>query len=404
MSDNRSHEVNLLDLIAFVLRWRTFLFTIMVVVCVAVGIVSMFLTPMYRSEAVIRASEKSSEGLGGLLASKLSGLGGIGFAPAMGELPGEVLVSVLRSRWMAERAIKELSLREAYRMPKAPIDDVIAVFKQRSHFELEPRAQTVLVYADDADPSRAQAMTEFLVNTLDARNSELKSAAARREREFIGQRLEEAKQTLVLLEDSLSRFQMETGVLDLEEQVKATIGAAATLEAQRLALQSEWEMSQQLLAPGNPELVGIRLRLASLDSSLQQLVVRKREADRDFDFLIRLKDTPAQGLAYLRLMRDIEIQQTLVALFIQKYETAKIDEQRNTPTVLRLDPPSAATKRVWPRRGLMVGVAALAALVFGTAAALIIEFFRRAASDPSHPQYGHVMRVRESLNLRSTKS
>jgi uncharacterized protein involved in exopolysaccharide biosynthesis len=403
MSDNRSHEVNLLDLIAFVLRWRVFLITAVLSVAAVVGVISFLLPPKYRSTAVVRGAETQSQGLGSLVASKLASLGGIaGVVSPLGELPGELLIAILQSRWMYENAITAHDLRKLYGLENAPIEDVVSVLKSRTRFDFIAPSQTVKISVDDRDPQRAQTLASFFVDALDRRNSELRSSNAKRQREFVGQRLDEAKGRLTQLEDSLARFQIESGVLNLEEQVRATIGAAAALEAERLALESELEMNRQLYDAQSSVAEFIRLRLSAIETTLSRLSAKKNGADRNFDFLLHLKDAPEQGLTYLRLMRDIEVQQILVALLLQQYEQASLDEKRNTPTILRLDPPTLAARRVWPRRGLMVGVAAFATLILACAFAMIRESVRKAAADPGHPQHQRFQNIREALR-RSKK-
>lgn len=398
MSDHRTHEVNLLDLIAFVLRWRVFLITAVLTVSVVVAVISFLLPLRYRSSAMIRAAEASSQGISGILASKFAGLGGIGgFGSAFGEVPGELYVSILKSRWMSENAITTLKLRSVYQMEKAPIEEVIKMFSARTSYELDPLSQTIVISADDEDPNRAQEMSTFLVDALDQRNAELRSMSARRQREFLEQRLNDARAYLTNLEDSLTRFQLETGILSLDEQVKVTIGAAATLEAQRLALESELAMYRQLFAGRGTESEMIRLRIAGIDSSLRQLASKKFTAERDFDFLLHLKDVPDQGMMFLRLKRDIEVQQLLVAILLQQYEQARIDEKRDTPTLWRIDPPTLATKRIWPRRSIMVGMAAFGTFVFGCVFALILESIRNASVDPSHPQHHRLLNIRAAF-------
>jgi tyrosine-protein kinase Etk/Wzc len=191
------------------------------------------------------------------------------------------------------------------------------------------------------------------------------------------------------------RFQLATGVLNVEEQVKATIGAAAQLEAQRLMIATELEMDNRVLGSESPETRFMRLKLASVDSTMSELV-RKKKPGEPNDFLLRLQDIPGEGVAYLRLMRDIEIQQLLVGYILQQYEQAKLEELRNTPTVMRLDPPVVASKRIWPRRGMMVVLSALGAFLLAAGIAIVVEGVRRASSEETHPQHERLVALRRA--------
>jgi tyrosine-protein kinase Etk/Wzc len=400
MSDQRSHEVNLLDLIAFVLRWRVFLISAVLSVAVVVAVISFLLLPKYRSTAVIRSHESTGTSIGSLIASKLGGLGGLAsFVPPMGEIPEQTYVTLLKSRWMSERVIEHFDLRTVYKMRSATMDQVVKALLSNTDFQLDDKTLHIIITVDDHDASRAKSMVDYYIDELDQRNQELKSSGARKEKEFLAQRLAAEQDRLAALEDSMYRFQLATGVLNVEEQVKATIGAAAQLEAQRLMIATEMEMNNRLLGSESPETRYMRLKLASIDSTMLELVQRKKPGEPN-DFLLRLQDIPGEGATYLRLTRDIEIQQLLVGYILQQYEQAKIEELRNTPTVMRLDPPVVPSKRVWPRRGMMVVLSALGAFILAAAIAMIIEMVRHAKDDPAHPQHERLVALGHAWKRR----
>lgn len=392
MPDDSRHQVNLLDFFAFLLRWRTFLVTVALAVSILVGVTVFLLPPRYRSTAIIRSQESNEQGIGSLIASKLGALGGLAnFATSLSEVPEEMYISILESRWLSERVIDEFNLRSVYKMKHAKIEDVIKTLLTNTRFDLDELSGNLIIWAEDNDPKRARAMAVFYVDQLDARNRELRSVAATREREFVEQRLTEERSRLTAYEDSLYSFQIATGVLNVEEQVKATIQVTAALEAQRLATQSEVEMTRTILGEANPETQYAKYKLASIDSTIQALV-HSTNGGGD-NFLLGLEEVPMHGMTYVRLMRDIEIQQLLVGYLLQQYEQARITELRNTPTLTRIDPPAEPTKRVWPHRGLLVVIAFLGSSVFAIAIAMLIEMFTNATKDPTHPQHAHVRNI-----------
>ncbi|MBU1920705.1 hypothetical protein KKG66_07655 [bacterium] len=396
MSDESRHQINLLDFFAFVIRWRKFLVITVLIVAIVVAAISFVLTPKFRSQGIVRATERTDSSIGSLLASKLGSLGGIsGFAPGLGEVSGHLYIILLKSREMSERVIDRFNLRDVYRTGDAPIEDVIDALEARVYFEIEPQANTITIEVDDESPERARDMALFFIEQLDDMNQAINVVRAEKEREFAGQRLAEARDTLAMYEDSMHAFQLKTGVLDIEEQVKATVQAAAKLEAERLIAQAELELNIQIFDPGSPEIELLRMKLAGMDSSLATLV-KQRDPDADPDFLVRLMDSPEQGKQYLRLFREIEIHQMLVLYLTQQYEQQKIESVRNTPTLTMIQNPVAGTKRVWPRRGLMVILAAFGTFVFASLIGLTIDFFRNAAANPEHPQHARVKKIQNS--------
>jgi uncharacterized protein involved in exopolysaccharide biosynthesis len=396
MPDDTRHQVNLLDFFAFLLRWRRFILISTLSVTIASIVIVLLLPSRFRSIAVVRSQESGGEGIGSLIASKLGSLGGLAnLAPSLGKIPEEMYISILESRWMSERVIDHFDLRTVYGMKTAAIEDVVKALVSRADFDLDELSSVLTIRVEDRSPLRAKEITEYYVDQLDLRNQELKSEASRKEKEFIGQRLDEERWRLTSTEDSLYRFQLATGILDIEEQVKATIQAAAALEAQKLIAQTELQMNLRIWGSINSEAQLSQLKISSIDSTLQALI--HSHGVKSDDLLLGMEEASQQGMIYLRLYRDIQVEQLLVGYLLQQYEQARIGELRNTPTLMRIEPPMVATKRAWPRRSLMVGIAFFATFIFASALALAFETFIRIARDPNHPQHLHYLDLRRSL-------
>jgi len=69
-----------------------------------------------------------------------------------------------------------------------------------------------------------------------------------------------------------------------------------------------------------------------------------------FNFLPPLARTPEIGIEYIRRYRELEIQGKILELLMPLYEQARIEEQRNTPSVIVLDRAVAAEKASKPKR------------------------------------------------------
>jgi len=371
----------------------------MLICAVAVGIFSVVAKPLYRSSAVVRGIDNKSGGLGSLISSKLAGLGNLaGFAPALGEVRGDYYLLLLRSPSMSQKVIEKFDIRSLFKMPDQPIEEVIEAWKGKIYFKYESNTNTVLIQVDHPSPETAKQIVEFYVSELDRRNRELEVTKARQEREFTEHRLEDARATLYALEDSMARFQRETGILNLEEQAKATVQAVAAIQAERVMAQAEYEFKAKLFSGDNPELNLARLKLAGIDSSISSLSAPKPEgAERDF--LLRLDAATEDGKTYLRLYRDIEINSLLMALLVQQHETARLEEARNTPTMAIVEPPNIATKRSWPKRSLLTALGAAAGLFVGLLGAGFLSL-REALKSPEHPNHASLAKLSRSWSGR----
>lgn len=371
----------------------------MLIAGIAVGIYAFTATPHYRSSAIVKGVENSSSNFGGMLASKLAGLGNLGgFAASMGEVRGDFYLVILRERSMGEKVVEKFDLRNRLKMQDAPIEDVLEAWKNRVYQKYEPTSNTVRIHVDDPDPKFAQSVVEFYIEQLDVRLRELGTIKAKKEREFAGARLEEARATLYALEDSMSAFQRRSGIINLEEQAKATVQAAAAVQAERLLARAELELKRKLFTSENPELQIAQMRLAGLDSSLNYLnAVPESPAERDY--LLRFDAATEDGKTYLRLYRDIELYSLLMALLTQQYEQAKMDEARNTPSLAIVEPASLGTKRVSPKRSMLVGLGAGLGLVIGLLGAGVVSV-TSAISSEDHPDHGRFLKLKRSWSGR----
>jgi uncharacterized protein involved in exopolysaccharide biosynthesis len=392
-----SDKVNLLDFLVFLLRWRRFIlfFTGAIIL---IAIIASLITPaQYMAKATIFPSQEQQLDISSFISSKLAGLPGVaGFAAQMGSLPGEIYLTILRSRSMSETVIDTFQLRKKWRMERASPEEVIRVLRSCTSFQYDLRDGTVVIEVTSKDPQQAAYMVNFYARQLDRRNQELKSQKAGHDKTFIGERLEDARSRMAVLEDSMRSFQERTGILNVEEQVKATIQTAAELEALRLTTELELSQAREMMEPDNPFIQELERKLNGIRTQMRQLVDRHQKSAED-KLLPTLKDAPAYGITYLKLLRDITVQELLYQFLVQQYEQARIVEVRNTPTMQAIDWAIPPIQRSWPKRGIMVIVAGTAAFVFATACALIIEGFRTANNQPEHPQHARVMALKRTL-------
>jgi len=392
--DSRA-TLNILDIFAFLIEWRRIWIPAALICALAMGIYAFVATPLFRSVAIVRGVEGQSNNFGSILASKLSGLGNIaGFAAGLGEVRGDYYLLILRSRSLSEKVINEFDLRREWKLESAPLEVVIEKLAGKTYFKYFAATNTVSIQVDDPDAERAKRMCEFFIRELDSRNQQNESIRARKEREFSEQRLAQARNELFALEDSMSAFQKRTGIFNLEEQAKATASAYAAIQAERFVARAEYEMKAKLFEGDNPELSLALMKLAGIDSSIKSLSSPSSDAERSF--LLHLDRASEDGKTYLRLYRDIEISSIVMTLLTQQFEQAKLAEARNTPTMAVVEPPAAGTKRVAPKRGMLVGMGAALGFILSLLFAGVVSTIRRLRK-PEHPNHASYQKLVASV-------
>ena len=144
------------------------------------------------------------------------------------------------------------------------------------------------------------------------------------------------------------------------------LDAAATLEAQLIAAQSELEGLRQIYADNFIRVRAVRARIEELQKHLQQLsggdLANTANAE-EHPLYPSIRKVAIIGVTYSDLYRRTKIQETLFELLTQQCELAKVQEAKETPSVKVLDEPFVPERKSFPPRLLIMFIFTLFALM-----------------------------------------
>jgi uncharacterized protein involved in exopolysaccharide biosynthesis len=160
--------------------------------------------------------------------------------------------------------------------------------------------------------------------------------------------------------------------LDIPAQGRAMLEAAASLQGQLIAAQSELSGLEQIYAESNVRVKSLKARIDKLNQQLQRIAGDPANPTSSQGLIAPpIKKIPLLGVTYADLYRQNKIQETVYELLTQQYEMAKVQEAKEIPTVKILDAPVLPTKKLFPGPiaivciGMLLGIASGAAwLVF----------------------------------------
>jgi len=304
---------------------------------------------IYYSTATIKSTSKSS-GLLGALDAGLPDIGGLDDLGIGGGKSAKELAAyqeILTSRRCLEELINKFGLmqRDEYDF----MEDALKDFRENKLKLTQEKISDVLfVGVFDKDPKLAKEMVEFLLQQLNQINIEMNVTNAKNNREFIEKRYEQAKLDLNRVEDSLKSFQMIYGIAP-DLQIKASAQSVFTLEAELKAEEVKLDVIKKILSADQPEVKMQEAKVSSLRTKIFQI-----QNSTDLDDFLRLGNSPIIAMSFLRLQREMEIQTKILTFMIPVFEQAKIEEKRETPTIIILDKPFIAEKKSKPKRLTMV--------------------------------------------------
>jgi capsule polysaccharide export protein KpsE/RkpR len=358
---------------------RPLLFRVALYALLASTLVAFLIPVRFESTArLMPPDNQSAPGLAAVAATLSGGAGG-GLGGIAGEFLGlkstsDIFVGILTSRTVQDALIRQFDLKKLYRDLR--MVDARKDLADHTGVSVDRKSQIISITVTDRSPQRAAAMAQAYVDELDRLVAELSTSSARRERIFLEGRLKGVNQDLEAAERDFSQFASKNTAIDVKEQGKAMVEAAAMLQGQLIATQSQYEGLREIYTDNNPRVRTLKARIDELQRQLEKLggkgesatVVSTQPGDSLYPSIRKL---PLLGVAYADLYRRTKIQEAVLETLTKEYESAKVQEAKEIPTVKVLDKADVPDKKSFPPRlpvvflGTALALCAAAAWVLG---------------------------------------
>jgi uncharacterized protein involved in exopolysaccharide biosynthesis len=392
--------IDILDYLAILAKRKKILLINSIVICAAAVAVALLLPNEYVATVTLLPPETESEQLSQLLGGgALAGL-------SMGKLGGSLLsksssledifIAILQSRTMQLSVIQRFNLVQAYkfdRRKKYFIEDVCRALDKNMHAVVTEEG-TLDIVLKDKSPQVAAEMANFAAQKLDEIYRRISTESVRNKRVFLEERLKASLQELDSCENQFVLFQKRNKIFDIEAQTKATVDESAVLEAQYLSEELRSKLDKKLYLPGNPKEKEQELGLSALRAQRDDLA-----RTRISNIMIPLNLAPDLGMEFVRLKRDLQVQEILHGFILQQFEMAKIEEAKQTPRIQILDDAMPPQKRSKPKRTQLVIIAFCISVVFGLVLVKIIETIRSIRTNKG-VAYAKIMIILQNLGFR----
>ncbi|HJT70988.1 MAG TPA: hypothetical protein VJ731_12360 [Terriglobales bacterium] len=376
---------------------RLFLGRVLLFAFVLSTVVAFLIPKRYESKArLMPPDQQSSSGLAAIaaLAGRAGGSGG-GLSSALGgglggvagdllglKTSGALFVDMLEGPTIQDAVISKFDLRKAY--SDKYWQDARKDLEHRTDIKEDRKSGVITIAVTDHDPHRAQQMALAYVEALNGLVAQVSTSSARRERQFLEQRLKTVKQNLDLAAKQFSEYSSQNGTLDVPSQSRAMLESEATLQGQLIAAQSELEGFEQIYTDNNIRIRTLRAKIAGLKQQIEAMSGNKAASDSsepglagDFPSIRKL---PLVGVQWANLYREAKIQETVYELLTQEYEFAKVQEAKEIPTVNLLDAPLVPERKSFPPRAVIIGLGSLLSVLIAAMLVVGTESWRKNQS------------------------
>jgi uncharacterized protein involved in exopolysaccharide biosynthesis len=339
-ANGQMRYVNVLDYLVVLAKHKKFIAGfVFISVIVALVLLYWVLPRWYKSTAsVMPPKQKNLVSMLNTVARATSSLRGLGFGGASDDL--SQFQSILKSRRCTESVVRQFDLVKVYRTENNL--EAIKELEDNLSVSLGKEDVSLEISVYDTDPQRAADMANYFVQLLNTIYLDLALTEAKSNREFLEQRYQQNLRDLKNAEDSLEVFQRKYGIYSLPEA-----------------------MSGKLLSSFVP-----------------------------------FEKVPEVTMKYLQLYRDLEIQNKILEFALPLYEQVRIEEQRNTPSVLVLDTAIPADKPSKPRRLTITAIVLAGSFLLAYMLAFFFEFVKRAKQPQNKEDEEKINIIQRELSLR----
>jgi len=390
-----SHQLgaSLLEFTEVIVVWRRFIVWFVISVTFLVTLIALLSPKWYKATASIFPAQQTNlfSGLEGISSLVSNFSSGSKLASLTGPSEAERYIGILQSENALLKVIDKFDLTKVYDITNYPREKTKEALLGNVQFDItDEGALTITVY--DKDPNRAAEMANYFVEVLNDINSHLLAQNAKGNREFIEQRYNKNLEDIHQAEERLKDFQLKYGVIAMPEQIEASIKAGATVYAQLANKEIQLGVLKRMLSETHPSVMAAQAEVDAIKKKLSEMNMGDNSTPNEMKILVPFRQTPQLAADYIRLYRDVEIQYKILQLLTPLYEQAKVEEQRNTPSVVVLDRALAPERKAKPK----VSLYALLSLVISTGVAICVVFLvvgTRRLKTANPDRFGFIVRT-----------
>lgn len=358
----------MLDYAAIVVKQKRLVIGFTVAITTITIIYVLMLPDIYTARALIIPNDDDRNSMATLL-SQLSGLAAGGTVGS--KSTGELYVTMLKSETIRDQIIDRFKLFEHYKAKFR--GDAYKVLGNNSAISLGKNDGVITIEVDDRDPKLAADLTNAYVDELGKLAAGLNMIGASNNRLFLEKRIAETRADLIRAEEALKEFQSRNKSISVTEQAKASIDGVAQLRAQLAVQEVQLSTYRTQLSESSQEVKTAKATVANLRAQISRL----EGAGGERSSIPNVGNVPQLGQMYVRLMRDLKIQEAVLEMLSKQHEATKLNEVKDVAPFQVLQKAKVPDRKSRPGRAKIVQLALLVSLLAVAAAVIVLEHVER---------------------------
>jgi len=341
-------EVSFTDYLSILLKWKKFLIINLLIVTIGATVYSFMIPKTYKSITTLMLPGEKEMGLGSLL----GGGSAISFGAQLlggGSASEDLIMGILNSRTILSNVVDKFDLYSYYEVKDHNYDLLMKSFA--SDIIFTPNEFGLIeIHVINKNPKKAADIANYFAHLADSMNIKLNIEQAMNNRTFVEKRFLKTEEDIIKAEEEYFEFQKEYSAFEVTEQVKASVQAAAELETELFKKEILLNSIKDRISSSSPTYKDLEHQIAAIKEKLKDFNSKTDETS----IFLSFKDIPELQLKYVRLYREMEIQNKILEFIYPMYEQAKIDEKKNTPTLIVVDEAVPAQLKYAPKKAFII--------------------------------------------------
>ncbi|WP_082742290.1 MULTISPECIES: GNVR domain-containing protein [unclassified Burkholderia] len=231
-----------------------------------------------------------------------------------------------------------------------------AILKKLGVIETKRQSGIMQLSFEDPDPVFAARMLNAIAAAYLNFNARRRADDAERSLTILNAQMPIVKARLQQAEQALNTFRNQQGSIDAQGDIRLLVEQLALVDKSRLETRLEYQDLLSKYVPGQPQVVAAANKLKELD---KQAAMLKDKAAR----------LPSQQQTYLRLARDVEVNNQLYVGLLNNTQQLQIAEAGTVGNASIVDKAVASDKPIRPKRLIAILAGAVIGLMLGFLAA-----------------------------------
>jgi tyrosine-protein kinase Etk/Wzc len=246
-----------------------------------------------------------------------------------------------------------------------------AILTKLAGAETKRQSGIMQLSLEDPDPVFAARLLNAIAAAYLDVNAKRRSDDAERSMAFLEAQLPAVKARLEQAEQALNTFRNAQGSIDSQGDVRLLIDQLALVDKARLEAKLEYQDLSSKYVAGQPQLTAVVNKLKTLDQQSAELKSK-------------VAHLPSQQQTYLRLARDVEVNNQLYVGLLNNTQQLQIAKAGTVGNASIIDKAEVSDKPIRPKRMLVIALGAVVGLILGIAVAQGLALFFRRVRDPKH--------------------